>query len=102
MVQSFDDQARSVGLFIVMDGIALALNVGSTHSEFHLGSTAVLNGSVATKLDQISKGHHVGNVVSNFTDLSNLGLGELQIRTASDLELILQHQSASWSPAKNG
>lgn len=74
IIKAVHVEARSVRLSVVLDSITLTLHVGPAHSEHHLGPTAVLNGCVPTQLDEIRQRHHHCNVVSNFTDLSNLVL----------------------------
>jgi len=62
--KALHDKAATVGLSCVLDGISFRFNIPTAHVEDHGGAAAVLNRSVATKLDQVSITHHSGDVVA--------------------------------------
>ena len=62
--KALHDKAASVGLSSVLNGISFRFDIHTAHVEDHGGAAAVLNSSVATKLDQISLAHRSSDVVA--------------------------------------
>ena len=58
------DEATSMGLGAMLDGITLVANVFTTHVEDHSRSAAVLHSSVATELDKVGITEPRGEVVA--------------------------------------
>lgn len=87
--QALDDQAASCSLSCVLDGITLSGDVRPAHVEDHGGTAAVLNGSVATELDEVGVAHHRGDVVSFSLDLFDLLDTEAKLGALRNSELVL-------------
>jgi len=74
----------------MLDCISLCLDIASTHVEDHGWATTVLNGCIATKLDQIGSAQHTSDVVTSFLDLLHHLDSEVKLVALSDGELILK------------
>ena len=92
--KSLDDKAASVCFSSVFDRVCFTGNIGSAHLEDHGRSSAVLDGSVASELDEIGMGEHRSDVVSTLFDFLNLFDGELDLLTCSNSLLVLQHHGS--------
>ena len=79
-----------MSLWAVLDHVTFRSNVLSSHVEDHGGSTAVFHGSVATKLDEISRAQHGSDMVSSVLDFFNLLDGEAKFSALSDGQLVLK------------
>lgn len=82
-------EAASVGLSSVLNGITLTTDVFTTHVEDHCGTTAVLDGSVASELDEVSIAKPRRDVVTSLSDFFNLLHGEVQLLALRNGELVL-------------
>lgn len=76
----------------VVDQVVLfvILEVNTVHLEEHLGATAVLDGSVATKLDEVAKGQFVCNVVALSFEFLHFFEGLLQLDRLSHFDLAFE------------
>ena len=95
--QTLDYKGSTVGLGLVLNGVTLVGDVLSALSEEHRRTSAVLNSSVATELNEISNGELVGDVVAFFGNVLHFFDGEQQFFALGNGLLVLQGQGSSWT-----
>ena len=77
--------------------VTLTVDIFPAHIEDHGRASAVLNSSVATKLNEIRNAQHRGDVVSRLLDLLHLLHGEAHLFRLCNSELVLERDSRHWS-----
>lgn len=80
-------QAVVVAFVVVLDSVLVAEDRGAAHLEDHLGATAVLDSGVASKLNQVSVGEHLSDVIATLTESEHLSDSVFQLFGVSNVLL---------------
>ena len=88
--QALHNETAIVGLSLVLDSITFWSDIFSAHVENHGRATAVLDGSVATELDQIGRAQQFRDMIASVLDLLDLLHSEVELGALCNSKLVLK------------
>ena len=90
LCQALHNETASIGLSLVLDSITFRGDIFSAHVENHGRASAVLDGGVTTKLDQIGRAEQFRDMVASVLDFLDLLHCKVELGALSDSELVLK------------
>ena len=88
--QALHNETAIIGLGLMLDSITFWGNIFSAHVENHGRATAVLDGGIASELDQIGSAEQFSDVIASVLNFLDLLHCKVELGALSDSKLVLK------------